>query len=135
MVSVGAIKRNVLARRQVRVPVVLIARGAEPGSAKCAFGHTCCLPGGWRSLSATLDTRTRFPRARSPTPFQRCFLAGYGEADALSPGFAWLRGNPRVPLTALREDVAQQHHVIGHDAVRAKVEGPLDLLARVQRPH
>src|ERR1700743_2314353 len=61
MVSVGAIERNILARRQVSVPVVLIARGAEPGSAKCAFGHTCCLPGGWRSLSATLDTRTRFP--------------------------------------------------------------------------
>src|SRR6201999_757164 len=61
MVSVGAIERNVLARRQVSVPVVLIARGAEPGSAKCAFGHACCLPGGWRSLSATLDTRTRFP--------------------------------------------------------------------------
>src|ERR1700722_2338088 len=61
MVSVGAIERNILARRQIRIPVVLIARGAEPGSAKCAFGHTYCLPGGWRSLSATLDTRSRFP--------------------------------------------------------------------------
>src|ERR1700677_2683140 len=39
MVPVRAIERNVKARCQVRVPVVLVARGAEPGSAKCAFGH------------------------------------------------------------------------------------------------
>src|SRR5215469_18687363 len=39
MVSVGAVERDVLAGCQVRVPVVFVARGAEPGSAKCAFGH------------------------------------------------------------------------------------------------
>src|SRR5215472_6049803 len=39
MVSVGAIERDVLAGCQVRVPIVFVARGAEPGSAKCAFGH------------------------------------------------------------------------------------------------
>src|SRR6202035_2487180 len=39
MVSVRAVERNVQAGCQVRVPVVLVARGAEPGSAKCAFGH------------------------------------------------------------------------------------------------
>src|ERR1700755_731541 len=61
MMSVGAVERDLLTGGQVSVPVVFIARGAEPGSAKCAFGHTCCLPGGWRSVSATLDTRTRFP--------------------------------------------------------------------------
>src|ERR1700729_4464196 len=98
MVSVGAIERNVLARRQVSVPVVLIARGAEPGSAKCAFGHTCCLPGGWRSLSATLDTRTRFPsRTQSnhvSAVFQYCLRA------------MRLRGDPGVPLAALGQDVA-----------------------------
>jgi hypothetical protein len=44
-------------------------------------------------------------------------------------GFAWLRGDPWVPLTAFCEDVAQQHHLIGHHAVRTEVEGPLDLLA------
>src|SRR6202161_1589063 len=39
MVPVGAVERNVKARCQIRVPVVFVARGAEPGSAKCAFGH------------------------------------------------------------------------------------------------
>src|ERR1700744_4764836 len=39
MVSIGAIERDVLTGSEVRVPVVLVARGAEPGSAKCAFGH------------------------------------------------------------------------------------------------
>src|SRR5579872_2538061 len=73
MVPVRAVKRNVLAGSQVRVTVVLVAGRAESGSAKCAFGHTYCLPGGWRSLSATLDTRTRFPLPAPPTPFPACF--------------------------------------------------------------
>src|ERR1700743_1080844 len=112
MVSVGTVERNVLARRQVCVPVVLIARGAEPGSAKCAFGHTCCLPGGWRSLSATLDTRTRFPsRAKSNHvsavfPHLSCVLPAKKTACTRS------RGDPRVPLAAPRQDVAPQHHVV-----------------------
>jgi dolichol-phosphate mannosyltransferase len=39
MVPVGAVEGHVLARGQVRVPVVLIAGCTESGSAKCAFGH------------------------------------------------------------------------------------------------
>src|SRR5207302_2393399 len=65
MVPVGAVEGNVLAGCQVGVPVVFVARRTEPGAAKCAFGHACCLPGGQRSYRATLNTRTRFPRTRS----------------------------------------------------------------------
>src|SRR6201995_3008688 len=104
MVSVGAIERNVLARRQVSVPVVLIARGAEPGSAKCAFGHTCCLPGGWRSLSATLDTRTRFPsrgKSNHVSVVFQCCLRG--------------RGPPAHPSTeGLRSSVASPRGTRGN---------------------
>ena len=39
MVTVGAVKRDIMTWGEVGVPVVFIARGAEPGSAKCAFGH------------------------------------------------------------------------------------------------
>src|SRR6201994_2229094 len=66
MVPVRAVKSDVLAGCQVGVPVVLVARRTEPGAAKCAFGHACCLPGGQRSYLATLNTRTRFPRTTLP---------------------------------------------------------------------
>ena len=61
VVSVRAVESDVLAGRQVGIPVVLVARRTEPGAAECAFSHACCLPGGQRSLRSTLNTRTRFP--------------------------------------------------------------------------
>ena len=49
MMPVRAVKSDVLTGRQVGIPVVFVARRTEPGAAKCAFGHVCCLPGGQRS--------------------------------------------------------------------------------------
>src|SRR4029077_20658486 len=66
MVPVRAVESDVLAGRQVGVPVVFVARRTEPGAAECAFSHACCLPGGQRSYRATLNTRTRFPRTTLP---------------------------------------------------------------------
>ena len=84
MMPVRAVEGDVLTGRQVGIPVVFVARRTEPGAAKCAFGHACCLPGGQRSYRATLNTRTRFPlralpnrisaeRSRLPAPEVRCY--------------------------------------------------------------
>src|SRR4029079_17663101 len=66
MMSIRAVESNVLTGCQVGVPVVLVARRTEPGAAKCAFGHACCLPGGQRFFQTTLNTRTRFPMRALP---------------------------------------------------------------------
>src|ERR1700734_1617364 len=96
MVPVGAVERNVKARCQVRVPVVFIARGAEPGSAKCAFGHYLLPP---RRLAIS------FGNAGYPLK-----IPTYAPANPVSGVFPQstpcsLREHPRVPLTALGEDV------------------------------
>ena len=44
VVALRAVKSYLLARGQVRVPVILIARSSEPGAAKCAFGHMALPP-------------------------------------------------------------------------------------------
>src|SRR6185312_16269741 len=44
MMALGAVKRDLLARCQVRVPVVLVACRSEPRAAKCAFGHKTLPP-------------------------------------------------------------------------------------------
>ena len=49
MMPIRAVKSDVLTGCQVGIPVVFVARRTEPGAAKCAFGHACCLPGGQRS--------------------------------------------------------------------------------------
>src|SRR5439155_24067912 len=96
-----------------------VARGTEPGAAKCAFGHACCLPGGQRSLRATLNTRTRFPRTTLPNRISP-------ERSAVTrPG---IRRRPRsgahsgVPLAALDQDLTQRLDVVGHDPVRPQVQ-------------
>src|SRR6202161_4578169 len=76
MVPVGAVERNVKARCQIRVPVVFIARGAEPGSAKCAFGHYLLPP---RRLAISIGNTgypDKIPVARGLQPrFRRISAA------------------------------------------------------------
>src|SRR3954447_20245341 len=61
-VVLRAVVRDLLTGRQVGVAIILVARGSEPGAAKCALGHRDVPP---RRLGvlvrATLDTVTRFP--------------------------------------------------------------------------
>src|SRR5262249_1712198 len=44
VMALGAVESDLLAWCQIRVPVVLVARPAEPGAAKCAFGHVTLPP-------------------------------------------------------------------------------------------
>src|ERR1700734_4275662 len=125
MVPVGAVERNVKARCQVRVPVVLIARGAEPGSAKCAYGHYLLPP---RRLAISFGN-AGYPE-KIPT---------YAPANPVSGVFRLsvtrsLGQHPRMPLATLGENVAQQLHLVGHPPVGAEVEGALDRRPGVQRP-
>src|ERR1700730_966474 len=52
-----------------------------------------------------------------------------------SGGAAGVTPHPGMPLAALGQDVAQQGDLVGHDAVRAQVQRPLDLRLRVQGPY
>src|SRR5215472_4734674 len=72
MVSVGAIERDVLAGCQVRVPVVFVARGAEPGSAKCAFGHYLLPPRRLAIFIGNTGYQDKIPAAREVQPHFRC---------------------------------------------------------------
>jgi hypothetical protein len=131
MVPVRAVKRNVLAGSQVGVTVVLVAGRAESGSAKCAFGHYLLPP---RRLAISIGNTghpVKIPLASVANPISGMFQA----RARFAPSVRALNGHPGVPLAAFGEDVAQQHDVVGHHAVGAKVQGALDLRARVQRPH
>src|ERR1700722_15635075 len=125
MVPVGAVERNVKARCQVRVPVVLIARGAEPGSAKCAFGHYLLPP---RRLAISFGN-AGYPH-KIPTYAPANSVSGVFRQSAPSS----LREHPRMPLPALGENIPQQLYLVGHHAVGAEVEGALDRGPRVERP-
>src|SRR5206468_7960390 len=57
VMALGAVKRDLLAWCQVRVPVVLVARRSEPGAAKCAFGHVALPP----RRSAVLVVNAEYP--------------------------------------------------------------------------
>src|ERR1700735_78259 len=125
MVPVGAVKRNVKARCRVLVPVVLIARAAEPGSAKCAFGHYLLPP---RRLAIS------FGNAGYPDK-----IPTYAPANPVSGVFRLsvtcsLGQHPGMPQATLGEYVAQQLHLVGHHPVGAEVEGALDRRPGVQRP-
>src|ERR1700734_3591162 len=86
MVPVGAVERNVKARGQVRVPVVFIARGAEPGSAKCAFGHYLLPP---RRLAISIGNTgypDKIPVAREVQPrFSRISMLPAGGGPPAPP--------------------------------------------------
>src|SRR5262249_46333693 len=119
-----------------------------PRSARSAI--TYCLPGGWRSLSATLDTRTRFPlpvvanRISGLFPGQPSGTTPWDTPAACPilqtvPGTSktahFLYRHAGVPLAAFGQDVPQQHDIVGHHPVGAQAEGALDVLPGVQRPH
>src|ERR1700734_2851757 len=142
MVPVGAVERNVKARCQVRVPVVLIARGAEPGSAKCAFGHYLLPP---RRLAISFGNAgypDKIPTGADVQPRFGRVSARHLPATPASPVFSPVRRalavyrcprcftspaeRPRMPLAALGEDVPEQLHLVGHHPVGAEVECPLD---------
>src|ERR1700758_4747435 len=105
MVSVGAVERNLLAGCQVRVPVVFVARGAEPGSAKCAFGHYLLPP---RRLAISIGN-TGYP-VKIPAPrdnSQKLFFP-----DGMTP-HSWRGLRPPSPPCAARAKPAALRRLRG----------------------
>src|ERR1700678_3109664 len=101
MVPVGAVKRNVKARCQVRVPVVLVARGAEPGSAKCAFGHYLLPP---RRLAISFGNAgypDKIPTGADLQPRFRRVSARHISATSASPVFSPVK--PPQQLTGVSD--------------------------------
>src|SRR5215475_8442090 len=93
MVPVRAIEGNVLTGRQVRVPVVLVARRTESGSAKCAFGHYLLPPRRLAILIGNTGYPDKIPGAGGIHPRFDRVSAAY--AAPARPG--GLRGDGQSP--------------------------------------
>jgi hypothetical protein len=135
MVPIRAVESNILTGREVSVTVILVTCRTEPGAAECAFSHACCLPGGQRYYSSTLNTRTRFPLRALPNRVsaRRSQLSGPRLPPPAAEGALLLA--PGVPLTPLDEDIAKRFDVVGHEPVGAQVQEPGHLGPVVDRPH